>query len=538
VGSTVDVTGKTILPGLHDLHVHLRDPAGPWGFQSFTFPYLEQHLASLLRAGVTTVLDTGSDRRLIFALRERAVAKELLAPDVLAVGSMVTVSGGHPCYEGNPVGRVCVTVDSPAQVGELEAKLLSFAPDAVKVVLSPEELLPTLSPATLAAIVDSASARGLPTFAHVATADNAIAAADAGVRALAHIPMYDELSDADAARLAADGVAVVPTLAVEESQYVLSTGGDAYDDPALAADVPAEVLDALRAKVDAPDSSTKQEKQAQRRQRAIDNVRRAFDAGVTIATGSDAGIAGSLHGLSLHREIELYVEEVGMSPVEALAAATRNAAELLGLDDRGVLEAGALADLVVIGGDPTTDIRAIRNVERVFRRGVEVPRDELAIGGAASIHLIRRSALAANAGCVFPGECAEGLICDVPDARCVETCKFPSNASCGDGTACFPMEDFVGTDFCMPGHECDVLAQDCGNGAACGFVGNGATMCWVASSATHGQPCVAGACAPGNQCDPTSTCRQICDPASATCADATTCTDLSQFAGMDVGICQ
>jgi hypothetical protein len=255
---------------------------------------------------------------------------------------------------------------------------------------------------------------------------------------------------------------------------------------------------------------------------------------VRIAAGTDAGIAGSLHGRALHRELELYVE-AGMTPIEALRAATENPAELLGLADRGKLAEGMLADVVVVTGDPTTDISAVRNVERVFRRGAELVPADLSILGSTSLRRTTRTGLAAGELCSFADECGSGMICDVTNARCVPTCTFPASGSCPSGSACFPMAAYTGQDFCMIGDGCDALAQSCDNGAACVFVGNASTHCWPASSALDGQPCVSGACAPGHQCDPNgAVCRQICDPGAPSCPS---CLDMSSFAGFEVGVC-
>jgi imidazolonepropionase-like amidohydrolase len=106
-----------------------------------------------------------------------------------------------------------------------------------------------------------------------------------------------------------------------------------------------------------------------------DATGRAARSGVTVLAGSDSGTAAVFHGAGLHRELELLVAESGLTPAEALAAATRRAADRLGQLDLGRIAAGALADLVAVGGDPTADVRALRDVRAVYLGGLPVDRD-------------------------------------------------------------------------------------------------------------------------------------------------------------------
>lgn len=533
-GNEIDVAGQTVLPGLFDLHVHTSDPGGPMGFFA-PDRFLEEHLKALLRAGVTTFLDLGNDRRIAFELRDRIRRGEVAGPDMLAVGSMITVTGGHPCYPGMPVGGVCLLVDSVDAVPRIRAELVPYGPDALKVPLDASQGLPSLDLDVLAAIAAIGDEQGIPVFAHVAGELDVEQALDAGIRAFAHIPMYDALSPALLDRLAAEGAAIIPTLAVNESLYDLARGTDRYEDPSLEEDVPAEVLEALRA---APPDLARRDRMASRREIAFENLERAREAGVRIVTGTDAGIWGSLHGHSLHDEIVLLVEHTGATAAEALAAATSEPAALLGLADRGRLAAGLRADLVIVQGDPLDDIDAIRRVTAVFRAGEAVDRDALAIGGGASLVRPPAGNLAAGATCLFASECdaAAGLVCDRWYGLCVGTCTFPSSDGCIDGvTACSPQNT------CAPGDACDPWAQDCENGAACSWIGNGATACWPASRREAGAPCEnGGMCAPGNQCDfTTGVCYGLCDPGSegSGCDEGESCHDLETFAEMSIGQC-
>jgi imidazolonepropionase-like amidohydrolase len=537
VGTTIDVAGKTVLPGLIDLHAHLRDPAGPWGFATPSFPFVEEHLKSLLRAGVTTVLDVGSDRDFIFELRARVRSGALLSPDLLAVGSMITVTGGHPCYAGTPPGRTCIAIDSPAEVSRLSQLLLPREPDAFKIVISPPSL-PSLSFDSMTAISAVGKANALPVFAHVATPENAVDAANAGVRALAHVPMYGTFTPDQVALIAARRVAVIPTLAVNENLWELAKGTTRYDDPMLSDDVPEEVLDALREKAKSPDSAQKQASTDQRRQTAIENLKLLISAGVEVAAGTDCGIAGTIHGPALRQELGLYVS-LGLSPIEALKTATSTAASVLSLSDRGQLVPGALADLMIVDGDATLDLARLERVSRVYRRGRPIDPGTLALSQGTSLEQIPGTPGASGAACVFQRECEQGLVCNLHDVRCTPSCVFPNSIGCPTGATCITTGGSTPIDYCRIGDDCALLAQDCENGSACLFAGNAATFCMPAvSSATHGQACDLGRCAPGSQCEPSSlTCRALCDPMAPTCPAGSSCLDASGFAGLAIGYC-
>ena len=116
---------------------------------------------------------------------------------------------------------------------------------------------------------------------------------------------------------------------------------------------------------------------------ALETVRRFHEAGVVVLAGTDAPNAGTAHGISMHRELELLVR-AGLTPAEALAAGTSHPADRFGLDDRGRIAPGKRADLLLVRGDPTTDILATREIVAIIRGGVLVDREALADAIASS----------------------------------------------------------------------------------------------------------------------------------------------------------
>ncbi|XXY52568.1 amidohydrolase family protein [Sorangium sp. So ce269] len=542
-GEVVDVSGKTVLPGLIDLHVHSLSVAGPYDHHDGELR-LEDHTKAMLRAGVTSYLDLGSSQHVIFEQRARVDAGEVLAPQLFAAGPLLTPTGGHPCYHGSPPGDFCLFIDAPADVGEAFEALLPGAPDFIKIVLesggSPP--LPRLSRASVAAIEQAAGAAGVRVIAHATEAADIEVALDAGVTRFAHVPDQDRISPELARRMAAAGSVVVSTLAVMDALYRAAHGTlTELDDPALADDVPAGVIAALRDPSLLAEIRTARYRQLVTgwREHAAANLLTCHRAGVTIAAGSDAGNPGVFHGLALHREVALLVE-AGLSPLEALAAATRTAADVLGRPDLGRLEAGALADVLVVDGDALADVRALGRVSRVYKSGVLLDRDALALPRRTPLARRQRTGAGAGATCLAAPECGAALSCG-PDQRCAAICDGPS--ACAPGSACLLDAASPTGGSCAPGDGCDLFAQGCDNGAACVFWGNGATSCWYAGAGSDGQPCDASfGCAPGSVCDGASgTCKDLCDPRGErgeACPGGKKCVDYSALAGLPVGACE
>ena len=541
-GQLIQLGGKVVLPGLADLHLHADNGGGPRGWAAPTPGYLETFKA-LLRSGVTTALDLGASGRTIFGYRERLRSAALLGPGLFAAGPMLTHSGGHPCYAGEPVSGLCVLIDSPADAGKLAKDLFPFQPDLVKVILesgSAQSPLPRLSADSLAAVAQAAQAASYRVIAHVSHAVDVTDSLDRGVRLFAHSPYYDLLGPDLAARMAKEGAVLVPTLVVEDSMVQLALGTFDLDPAKLGDDVPASVLAALGDPKLVDHSSAWQAEAAAMRDTALANFKECMAAGVTIAAGTDSGNPGTFPGLSLVRELELYVE-AGMTPVQALRAATSSAADLLGAKDRGRLCEGCLADLLIVDGDPTQQIGDLRQVRAVYRAGKLVDRAALSVKLTTSLVQKPVSGVTEGQLCLTAGECASGLACDLWFSRCLADCqpsKLPQ--TCSTGSSCFAgVTSSAGS--CYPGDACELFAQSCENGAACQWIGNGATLCSAAGKGTAGSPCAAygAGCAPGFQCNPGSLkCYQLCQPGQlGTCPEGHSCTDLSSYAGLSVGMC-
>lgn len=339
--------GLTIVPGLIDAHVHFGAPEVET-YEEFEDLSLVGTIWDAIRAnpdtrrsfvehGVTTIKSAGDSDDLIFRAREAIENHELEGPRIRTAGPVFTAPGGHPAgtiYEGNDylIETATRQVKRPSEAREQVAEVDELGADLIKTVVdggnSAHGDLPTLEPEVLEAIVDEAHGRDLPVTTHWSAPDEARVALDAGADALEHAGNSGTVDSTLARRIGDADVEVVPTLAVTEAV------------------MPEEVLE-----------------------RALENVARLHEAGVDLVAGTDAANPGVAFGESLHRELEL-LARAGLSPEEALEAATARAAEHLRMEGEvGTVEPGKTADLVGVAGDPLDDISATREVELVVREG-------------------------------------------------------------------------------------------------------------------------------------------------------------------------
>jgi imidazolonepropionase-like amidohydrolase len=332
---TVDGNGGALLPGLIDSHVHID-----------TRSDLEQ----CLRAGVTTVLDMATrDLAALDSLRDPA-----RLPTVLRAGMPASAPGGTHTRKMGFAGSSAVT--SEADAARFVADRSLEGVDYIKVIVEDPRMPGTkaLPAPILSAIVAAAHTRGLLVVAHAVTSAALRLADDAGVDVLTHAPLNRDLSADEAAALAARGSVLVPTLTMMRGVSE-AIGGKL-------------VFRLLRRVRLAPPVEYAH---------ARGSVAAAREAGLTIVAGTDANNEAGApfsppHGSSLADELGLLVD-AGLTPVAAIRSATASPARTFGLNDRGAIAAGLRADLILVDGDPTVDIGAIRNVRGVWIAGARVP---------------------------------------------------------------------------------------------------------------------------------------------------------------------
>ena len=327
----IDATGKTVLPGLFDLHTHLT--ASPVTGQPADWT---RNVADYLRYGVTSVNDFAEYSEMYAPMRT-LLSTTLHGPHVNFAARMST-PGGHGT-EGGWGDFVTLTASTPEEGRARVRTAIAGHPDLIKIFTDgwrygTSANLTNMNVETLSAMVDEAHKGGVKVFTHTVTLAGAKLAVTAGVDALAH-----GINDADAddeliALLKAKGTFYIPTLAV-------------FD---------------LHGRPETP-------VHAARWKHLLYSVRRLHDAGIPVAVGTDAGMPGTLHGAATLHEIELFAT-AGMTPAEALVAATSVSARALGqLTDRGTLEPGKLADILIVSGNPDQNIADIEKTFAVIHDG-------------------------------------------------------------------------------------------------------------------------------------------------------------------------
>ena len=358
----IDLEGRAVLPGLADMHVHLM---GGWDGVGSDWLGYQRYLNALLYSGVTTVFDLGNIMPFVLQLRDEVAAGTIAGPRIYCVGPLV--DDADPSWPPFSVGLV---IDS--QVADVVAMLERSGVDAVKAYGG-------LSVPLLRELVEVASGSSLPVIADLWSRNGSYDVTAAGIAALAHAPTR-EIDQLSFDLIVEKKTMVITTLAVQESHSRRRFEEPAFlEHPLIANTTPPAFLAALRehATQDLTDEDKKvAAASGVKLDIATKNVQRLHRAGILLVAGTDAPYPGVAQGEGIHRELELLVE-AGLSPLEAITTATRNAALLIGAEDWGTITAGKVADLIVVEGRPDRDIRRTRDIHMVMRGGRILDRDAL-----------------------------------------------------------------------------------------------------------------------------------------------------------------
>ncbi len=369
--TVVDVTGKFVTPGLIDNHVHVglvHDLAQDINFYSREL--VEQQLRLYAAYGVTAVQVLGTDTDVIFGIR----ADQRKAPSDMA---RVYTAGQGLVFKGSYGGVAGLNkpVANPTEARQAVDEQVAKGVDFIKLWVDDEfGDLPSRMPADISkAIIDQAHKHGLRAIAHIFYLENAKTLASQGVDGFAHsvrdLPVDQALLD-DMKRH--NVVQMAATLSREAS--FTYTKLPFLDDPFFNRSITPAALATLK-------SPERQQKLAAGKhfsqypgvlETAIANTRREIEAGLRYGVGSDSGPSGRFSGHFLHWELQLMVQ-AGLSPLQALTAATGTNAKLIGAKDLGTIEPGKSADLLVLDADPAADIRNTRTIHAVYVAGKSVP---------------------------------------------------------------------------------------------------------------------------------------------------------------------
>ena len=362
--TVVDCSGKTITPGIIDAHAHLV-------YHELTSTYdidlgksLEQatldavaNAQKLLRLGITTIRDPGTRANIAVLIRDAIREGIVPGPRVQASKQIISVRGGlvdwHPTHifgqQRNETGLGAI-ISGPWQARDVVREQVKDGADWIKVEASGTGANPycpghrdTMSFEELSAVIAEATDKNRPVLCHAESRNSVVKAATAGARTIEHAVFMDEEG---LEAVLKNNVAICPTLACYRN-FAVKGAAQGWADVVV-------------------------EEHKRAHDQHVQAIRSAYEAGVPIIAGSDAGATSFPHGEN-HEEICLYVELIGMTPVAAIRSATKNAAEVMGIAGKvGTLATGHIADLLVFDESPLEDIRALMRPDAlagVFQSG-------------------------------------------------------------------------------------------------------------------------------------------------------------------------
>src|SRR4051794_12285920 len=380
-GRKIDGKGKYLIPGLMDIHIHLKGGFDITGKVDAEMgpPNREEGvaaLASFLYAGITTVFDAGNRAEHILPLRADERAGRILSPRIFATGNLVTYPGSHG-------DRMAVRVsDFEKDKALLDAHIAEQQPDIVKLTLEEEgwgtRPMITLMPTDLMEqIIRYYNQHGIRTTIHVSSELRSLEAIYAGSDTLAHPVIQGPVSDSFVKLMGAKKTPFASTLTIGENYSRLAEHPEYLDQPLYAASFSTSEREKLK---------TQTHDEWQKRPWtwwmkimtpiAEENVRKIHAAGGTVACGTDQST-----GAATQRELELLVA-AGISPLDVIRIATYNSAVFLGKADQlGSVQAGRFADLVLLDADPAASIDNVKAIVFVMKNGEIVDESKLPLAG-------------------------------------------------------------------------------------------------------------------------------------------------------------
>lgn len=384
----VEAAGKTIVPGLIDVHVHLVAPGGITDEQAApTHETFERNLAAYLYSGVTAVKSVGDPEEIALKARAMVNSGQRLGAEFFICGPLFTAPGGHGTeyfrqmpekFRAAAEASFVRVPKSPEEAKQQVDALKKDGVDGIKAVLQasmPGFAFNRLDLGLLRAVSQESHAQNLPLTVHTGEAKDVADALDAGTNGIEHGSLRDRIPLELFTRMAKAGAFYDPTMSVFEGLEMLSQRKDTTFNRSLVQQTaPKAMLIATRKMLATPAKPAPFEAD---RAVATANLIDAYKAGVLLVTGTDAGNPMVFHGPTVQREMELWVE-AGIPASIALQAATRNAARFLRADHRiGMVKKGLEATLVLVDGNPLQDIRAMESISSVMFKGERIDRSEL-----------------------------------------------------------------------------------------------------------------------------------------------------------------
>jgi len=389
----VEASGKTILPGLIDVHIHL---GAPGGFYADMTDYdleknMSRALAAYLYSGVTAVRSVGDGLDTVLKVRSTINSGERLGTQLFTCGPVFTATGGHgteyfqqlpPGVRDAAVKQFTRIPGSPDEARQQVDELKKQGVDCIKAILETGRgRFNRLHTGLFDAVAGEAHADRLPLAVHTGDVRDVKDAVEARAASIEHGSFREAIPDTVFDEMARQGTFYDPTLSVGEAFKDLVAGKTELLKRSLVQQVgPAELLRGTEQGLTSKDGEQIRHALAEYpidMGIAFDNLKRAYQHGVPLVTGSDAGNLLVLHGPTVHHELQLWVQ-AGIPEPAALQAATATAAGLLGADRQiGSIHPGNDADLLVVDGNPLEDISATERISLVVFKGERIDRSEL-----------------------------------------------------------------------------------------------------------------------------------------------------------------
>lgn len=370
----IDLTGKTVMPSLVCAHAHVGTLKGTTSSaENYTRENLLRHLRKYQDYGVSSVLAMGTDRPLIFnGFRDSTEAGLLPGARLYSAGYGFNTPDPNPGSWMNLLLRPASPDDVPAMMD----KLAAVKPTVVKIWVDDHGgNAQKMKPEIYQAIIREAHKRNIRVAAHLFYVEDARKLTEAGIDIIAHSIRDTEVDQDLLNKMKQKNVIYIPTLSLDEYQFIYAENPEWINDPFFKASLEPGVYEMLTDKAygERIRNSPDYQRNISAFKTASINLKKIHDAGITVALGTDSGaFPVRTQGFTEHLEMELMVK-AGLTPAQAITVSTRNASRALLADKAfGTLEKGKKADLIILSGNPLTDIRNTRKIESVWKEGREV----------------------------------------------------------------------------------------------------------------------------------------------------------------------